>query len=308
MKGVVLANVEGAPGVQTSVNAVLHGKSALEAIEEGIKIVELDGSIRTVGFGGAPNILGEMECDASIMCGETLRTGAVGALKEYVHVISVAREVMERTPHVMLVGEGAALFAKEIGARKGQYLSDEARTDYEKWIEEHVPPELKQQWPNVPLSALVWPSARPDIARGTTCFLVRARDGNWGGGVSTSGWAYKYPGRLGDSPIIGAGMYVDNRYGAAACTNTGEMTIRAGTARAVIAYLKKGAKVEEACYEAVEDLKALKGGYLGSVIIHAMNKEGDVCVVGFGLNGTRSYWYWRDGMEKAETRSVLLVT
>lgn len=307
MTSVVLANGEGAVGMPAAIESVRSGSSALDAIEAGIRVVELDPAVRSAGLGGAPNILGVMECDASIMCGATLRAGAVGALQDYFHAISVARQVMERTPHVMLVGAGAARFAAEIGERKGNLLSDEAKDDYESWIRAHVPAELAAAWPDVPLSPVVWPSADPDTAKGTTCFLVRTQDGNWGGGVSTSGWGYKYPGRLGDSPIIGAGMFVDNRYGAAACTHTGEMTLRAGTARAVVAYLKRGASAEEACREALDDLRHLKGGYRGPVIVHVMDREGTPFVASIGLKESRQYWYWREGMESAECRQVLLL-
>lgn len=307
MTSVVLSNGEGAVGMPAAIDAVRSGQTALDAIEAGIRVVELDPAVRSAGLGGAPNVLGVMECDASIMCGATLRTGAVGALQDYFHAISVARQVMERTPHVMLVGAGAARFAAEIGERKGQLLSDEARAEYEKWIRDHVPPQLGSTWPNVPLAPVVWPSAEPETAKGTTCFLVRTPDRNWGGGVSTSGWGYKYPGRLGDSPIIGAGMYVDNRYGAAACTHTGEMTIRAGTARAVIASLERGASAEAACRDALDDLRYLRGGYLGPVIVHVMDREGAPFVASIGLKDPRQYWYWQEGMEKADCRQVLLL-
>ena len=307
MTCVVLSNGEGAVGMPAAIEAVRNGRSALDALEAGIRVVELDPAVRSAGLGGAPNVLGVMECDASVMCGATLRTGAVGALQDYFHAISVARQVMERTPHVMLVGEGAARFAAEIGERKGNLLSDEAKTDYEAWIRAHVPAALADAWPNVPLSPVVWPSADPETAKGTTCFLVRTPDRNWGGGVSTSGWNYKYPGRLGDSPVIGAGMYVDDRYGAAACTHTGEMTIRAGTARAVIASLKRGASAEEACLEALDDLRYLKGGYLGPVIVHVLDREGTPFVASIGLKDPRQYWFWHEGMAAAECRQVLLL-
>lgn len=293
----ILVNGEGGVGVQTAIDAILSGRSALDAVEAGIRVVELDSSVRTVGFGGAPNILGEMECDASIMCGATFRTGAVGALKDYLHPISVARQVMERTPHVMVVGEGAKIFAAEIGECKANLLSDEARDDYNRWIQEHVP---DSDWQHIALSRLVWSSVNPETARGTTCFLARTNDQLWGGGVSTSGWAYKHPGRLGDSSIIGAGLYVDNRYGAVACTHTGEMTVRAGTARAVIAYLKKGASSEEACLEALDDLRALKGGHLGPVVVHVIDREGTPFVASIGLQDSTPFWFWREGMKNAE--------
>ncbi len=302
MGTVVLTNREGGVGIRTAVDTLAKNGSALDAVEAGIRVVELDPKIRSVGYGGAPNILGNMECDAAIMCGASLRTGAVGALKDYFHAISVARQIMERTPHVMLVGEGAERFAAEIGERKGNLLSAEAKADYERWLKDHITAEALSRWPDVPLAPLVPLPRNFVVAHGTTVFLVRANDGNLAGGVSSSGWAYKYQGRLGDSPIIGAGLYVDNRYGAVACTHTGEMTIRAGTSRAVSAYIKKGATVEEACHEAIDDLRALKGGHIGPVVIQAIDATGTPCVVSLGLEEEIPYWFWTERMKDAECR------
>jgi beta-aspartyl-peptidase (threonine type) len=305
MGAAVLTNGEGGVGIQRAVDTLANNGSALDAVEAGIRVVELNPSVRSVGFGGAPNVLGEMECDAAIMCGATLCTGAVGALKNYFHAISVARKVMDRTPHVMLVGEGAAIFAAEIGEKKGNLLSDEAKADYEQWLKDHVPPDVLMRWPDVSLASLIPGSTDSSTVHGTTAFLVRTNDGNFAGGVSTSGWAYKYPGRLGDSPIIGAGLYVDNRYGAVACTHTGEMTIRAGTSRAVIAYLKKGATLPEACHESLDDLRALKGGHLGPVVVHTMDAAGTPCVVGMGLDKSH-YWFWGEGVTGIERRNAVI--
>jgi len=304
MGSVVLTNGEGGVGIRRAIDTLMNTGSALDAVEAGIRVVELDPKVRSVGFGGAPNILGQMECDASIMCGASLRTGAVGALKNYFHPISVARQVMERTPHVMLVGEGAEIFAAEIGESRGDVLSEEAKADYEQWLKDHIPAEVLSRWPDVPLVSLILLPENHKAAHGTTVFLVRSSDGNLVGGVSTSGWAYKYPGRLGDSPIIGAGLYVDNRYGAVACTHTGEMTIRAGTSRAIIAYIKKGATVKEACHEAIDDLRALKGGHIGRVVIHAIDRAGTPYVVGFGSEEGVSYWFWTEGMKEVECRNA----
>ena len=311
MAAVILANGEGGVGMAEAIGALTGGRSALDAVEAGIRVVERDPSVRSVGVGGAPNILGEMECDAAVMCGSTLRTGAVGALKDYIYAISVARKVMELTPHAMIVGEGGARFAAEAGEEKANLLTDEARGDYEKWFSANVPADLAAKWPGVPLAPLVMQPVRhtrshpaADSAdsppHGTTAFLVRRSDGAMAGGVSTSGWAYKYPGRLSDSCIIGAGLYVDDRYGGAACTHTGEMIIRAGLARAVVTYMKKGATVEEACREAFEDLKSLKGGTIGPVIIHALDRSGNPFVLTTGNDGGIPYWFWREGMSQPE--------
>jgi L-asparaginase len=299
---VLLANGEGGVGVPAAVAALAGGSSALDAVEAGIRLVEADPRVHSVGFNSPPNLLGEMEFDAAAMCGQTLRTGAVGALREHLHAFSVARQVLERTPHVMLVGEGAARFAREIGEPEAEVLAAEARTRHHRWLEEHLSPEQRAAWPEVPLIPVVWQTANSARTGGTTVFLARSAPGHWGGGASTSGWAYKYPGRIGDSAIIGAGLYIDDRYGGAACTHTGEMTIRAGTARAIVAYLKRGASLGEACAEAIDDLRALRGGHLGPVVVHAVDRYGQAQVVSTGLPDGAPYWFWCEGMPQAELR------
>lgn len=305
-EAVILCNGEGAVGLQTAVDTLAGTGSALDAVEAGIRVVESDPSVRSVGFGGVPNILGVMECDASIMCGATLMTGAVGALKHYVYAISVARQVMKRTPHVMLVGEGAERFAAEAGENRSELLSAEAQADYAHWIKQNVPEKVRAQWPNVQLAPLIYQTVHPHNAHGTTAFLIRTENGNFAGGVSTSGWAFKYPGRLGDSALIGAGLYVDNRYGAAACTHTGEMTIRCSTSRSIVLYMKKGASVAEACYEALRDLESLKGGHLGPVVMHAMDVDGDLYVLSTRNADAVPYWFWKERSNEIELgRSVV---
>jgi L-asparaginase len=283
-----------------AVEALRSGRPALDAVELGIRPIELDPNDRSVGVGGWPNLLGQVELDASIMDGRTLRTGAVGALRGFLHPISVARQVMERLPHVFLVGEGAARFAAECGAEAGETLTEESRTGWEAWLRQHVSPDMWAKWPDVPLAPWARLTADPETAGGTTVFLVRDARGDIAAGVSTSGWAFKYPGRLGDSPVIGAGCYADNRYGAAACTGVGELTIRAGTARSVVLYMKMGRSVEEACQEAVSDLRSLTRAYRGSVTIHAVDAQGNPYVVSAGTREDVHYWIWMDGLEAPE--------
>ncbi len=299
---IVLANSEGGVGIAAAVKELQSGRPVLDVIEAGIRPVELDPHVRSVGVGGWPNLLGQIELDASIMDGHTLCTGAVGALRGYLHPISVARQVMERLPHVFLVGEGAARFAAECGAEAGETLTEESRTEWETWLQQHVPPEVWAQWPNVPLAPWARLTADPERTGGTTTFLVRDTDGHIAVGVSTCGWAFKYPGRLGDSPVIGAGCYADNRYGAAACTGMGELTIRAGTARSVVLYMKMGMTVEEACQEAVNDLRSLTRAYRGGVTIHAIDAQGEPYVVYAGPREEVHYWVWMEGMKEPERR------
>jgi L-asparaginase len=307
MAAVLLANDECAAGFGAALDVVRGGGSALDAVEVGIRAVEAETGVDSVGRGGFPNMLGEVECDAAIMCGQTLSTGAVGALKGYLHAISVARAIMEKLPHVMLVGDGASRFAAEMEAREVDMLTPEKRAEYEKWIEDLVGPEGVAKLrgaPKVPrqpgeehqpLTELMKHAVDAQNARGTSIFLARDNDGRLAGGTSSSGWMYKFPGRIGDSAIIGAGLYVDDRYGGAACTRTGEMTIRAGTARAVVAYMKKGATVSEACHEAIDDLEDLKGGYAGPVTIHALDREGNTYVI--TTNSEDGYLYWAQESE-----------
>jgi L-asparaginase len=304
---VILANSEAGVGIAAAAAALQNGRSALDAVELGIRPVELDPHIRSVGVGGWPNLLGQVELDASIMDGRTLRAGAVGALRGFLHPISVARQVMERLPHVFLVGEGAAMFAAECGAETGETLTEEARLEWETWLRQHVPADVWDQWPNVPLAPWARLTTDPETAGGTTTFLVQDAEGDIAAGVSTCGWAFKYPGRLGDSPVIGAGGYADNRYGAAACTGMGELAIRAGTARAVVLYMKMGMSVEEACHEAVNDLWALRRDYRGGVTIHAIDAQGNFYVAAAGRDDV-TYWLWLEGMAAPECRQAIIET
>lgn len=174
------------------------------------------------------------------------------------------------------------------------------------WIDTFVPKEKLGVWPNIPLADLLWPTADPRTARGTTCYLIRNATGELAGGVSTAGWSYKHPGRLGDSSIIGAGLFVDNRYGAAACTHTGEMTIRSSTSRSVVLYMKMGASVKDACHEALNDLRGLKGGHLGPVVIHAIDAHGRPYVLSTGNDGDVPYWVWNSESSEIERRKPAL--
>jgi beta-aspartyl-peptidase (threonine type) len=278
----ILANCEGGVGMHAARAVLESGGAALDAVEAGIRVVEADTSIDSVGRGGAPDLLGVVSCDAAVMDGATGRVGAVGNLRHYLHAVSVAREVMERLPHVFLVSEGAERFARDIGAEQTEMLTEEARGRSERWMAEHAPASARRSLSGEDLVRLAWESSRDKTAGGTVVFLCLDGNGDIAAGTSTSGWAQCYPGRLGDSPVIGAGLYADNRYGACGCTHVGEMTIRACSARSVVLYMKAGASVREACLEAVRDLRSLKGGYLGPVIIHAIDRHGESFVVSTG--------------------------
>lgn len=289
---ILVTNNEGTLGVPTTARMLADKAAALDAIEAGIRLIEADPSVRTVGRGGWANLIGEIELDACLMDGTTLRSGAVGALRDFLHPVSVAREVMRRLPHELLVGEGAARFAREVGAEPAENLIEDSRRVWQEWFDTTLTAAQKAAWPNTDLAALCRHAIDPEVGRDTTVFLAQDATGSICSGTSTSGWAWKYPGRLGDSPIVGAGSYADTRYGAAACTGAGEMTIRCGTARAIVLYMKKGASVADAVMEAVDDMRALKGGLISRVTIHAIDTRGNHSVVAVNGPGNNVYWLW----------------
>ncbi len=295
MAPILVTNSEGKPGVGRTAQMLAQGAGGLDAIEAGIRKVEADTKIRTVGRGGWPNLLGEVELDAAMIDGNTFRGGAVGALKGYLHPISIARAVMEQLPHEMLVGEGAARFAHEIGAETTKNLIPDSERVWSEWFKDKVPAAAREKWPDVPLAELCQQAIDPEKGMDTTVFLSLDGRQEIMAGVSTSGWAWKYPGRLGDSPIIGAGCYADTRFGAAACTGTGEMAIRAGTSRAIVLYMKMGLSLQAAVDEAIDDLRQLKGGLIQRITLHAIDRNGDHRVVAVNAEEQLTYWLWREG-------------
>ena len=301
---ILVTNNEAWPGVARAAQALAAGGRAIDGIEAGIRLVEADERVRTVGRGGWPNILGEVELDAAIMDGDSRRTGAVGALKGYRYPISVARAVLEELPHELLVGEGAARFAHDIGAQQGDNLTDASAAAWRRWVSRNIPAGERLRWPETALAEHCWRGVDPERGRDTTVFLALDAGGSIASGVSTSGWAWKHPGRLGDSPIIGAGSYADSRYGAAACTGAGEMAIRCGTARSVVLCMKAGMSVEEAVTEAAHDLGSLEGGLVSRVTVHAIDADGGYSVAAINAGETLHHWLWRGDDVAPERRPV----
>ena len=246
---IVIASANGNVGMEAAMAALRAGGSALDAVEAGTKAVELNLDDHSVGVGGYPNLLGEVELDASIMEGTTRRAGAVAALREYPHPVSVARAVLEHLPqHLLLAGEGAGRFAAERGFEKMLLLTPEAEEAWRRTIAGAVIEDAAN------LSFRVKLAQDPERTVGTVNFIAQDAQGRIASAVSTSGWAFKYPGRVGDSPLIGAGNYCDDRHGACACTGLGEWAIRAGTARMVVSSLQHGLSLAEACEGGIRDL------------------------------------------------------
>jgi beta-aspartyl-peptidase (threonine type) len=254
---IVVASANGRVGM----DAARAAASALDAVEAGCRAVEDDPADTTVGYGGWPNVAGVVELDASIMDGSARRVGAVAGLRRTRRAITVARRVMEELPHVLLVGEGADAFAAELGFEAEDLLTAEAEAVWRRRVAGLSSAPLRQA------AAL---ATDPERVVGTVNFLALDDGGRMASGVSTSGWAWKYPGRVGDSPVIGAGNYCDGRWGAAACTGAGELAIRATTARTVVAGMQAGLSPSDACAAALEEVLAFDDVPPSRMLLHVV--------------------------------------
>ena len=282
----LVASHNGAVGMDAAWDVLASGGSALDAVEAGTRLVEDEPTDHTVGYSGYPNLLGEVELDASIMDGVTRTAGAVGGLRGYRAAITVARAVMERLPHVLVVGDGGARLAAELGLEAEDLLTPEAERTWRDGIEGRLP---EGSLAATMLSRVASLATDPERAAGTVNFIAVDGSGRMASAVSTSGWAWKYPGRLGDSPVIGAGNYCDARFGAATCTGFGELAIRSGTARSIVAALAAGASLDAACTAAMEDLATLGGVDPGTVIMHLVAVDATGRHVGYSTREGTTY-------------------
>jgi isoaspartyl peptidase/L-asparaginase-like protein (Ntn-hydrolase superfamily) len=238
------------------------GGSAVDAVEKGVRVTEADLTNRSVGVGGRPDRDGHVTLDACIM-DEKSRCGAVAFMEGIAHPISVARAVMESTQHVMLVGEGAEKFAIENGFEQAKMPIPEVKKDWQEWKKENK--DLFK---------------KPTINHenhDTIGMIAMDSKGNLSGACTTSGWAYKMHGRVGDSPIIGAGLFVDNEVGAATSTGLGEAIIRVSGSSMVVELMRHGYTPLDACKEVVNriikkhsDLSNLQCGFI------AIDKKGNI--------------------------------
>ncbi len=238
------------------------GGKALDAVEAGVRVTESDLTNRSVGVGGRPDRDGHVTLDACIM-DEQSRCGSVAFLEGIAHPISVARAVMEKTQHVMLVGEGARKFAIEQGFETAKTPLPEVKKEWKKWRDENkdlfIKPRINHE------------------NHDTIGLIAMDKNGDLSGACTTSGWAYKLHGRVGDSPIIGAGLFVDNEVGAATATGLGEAIIRIAGSHTVVELMRHGYSPQKACEEAVKrilakhkDLTNLQCCFL------AIDKEGNI--------------------------------
>lgn len=226
----------GVPANAKAIEVVESGGSSLDAVEQGVMLVESDPKISSVGLGGWPDRDGHVTLDASIMnaAGDS---GSVCFLEGFEHPISIARKVMEETPHVLLAGEGAAQFALEQGFEEIDLLTPEAKKAWEKW---------KKKSKYEPII---------NIENHDTIGMIGLHNGELAGSCTTSGMAFKMHGRVGDSPIIGAGLYVDGEVGGCAATGLGEYVLKSLTSFLVVELMRQGIRPEEACKQALLRIK-----------------------------------------------------
>lgn len=252
-----------------------NGK-ALDAVEQGVWVPEADEKNQSVGYGGLPDRDGKVTLDACIM-DENGNIGAVLALEHIKHPISVARKVMEKTPHVMLAGDGALQFALEQGFKKENLLTPASEKAWKEWL------KTAKYEPVMNIENKLYDKVAPQKLPGnqynhdTIGMIAMDAKGNLSGACTTSGMAYKLHGRIGDSPIIGAGLYIDNEVGGATSTGVGEEVVRTVGSFLVVELMRQGYTPEDACKEAVmqiikkkpETAKNIQVGFL------AMNKKGE---------------------------------
>jgi len=253
------------PFGQTAVKAaaplLADGKPALDAALAGAQAVEDDPTVFFVGYGGLGNAVGTVQLDACVMDGKTLACGGVAALENVRHAAAVARRVMEKTPHVLLVGQGAQQFAIQEGFPLETLLTPESVAEWEK----------RRPKPKTP--------DKPPEGHDTVTVLALDRRGRLGGVCSTSGLPHKLPGRVGDSPLIGAGLYVDDEAGAAGGTGVGEEIIRVGGSHLIVEAMRAGKGPQEACELAIRKVNQVavrRGVHPAQVSFLALDVKGRV--------------------------------
>jgi len=271
-KNIVVSSANGLRACERAISLLKSGADTLDAVVAGVNINEEDPADSSVGYGGLPNEEGVVELDSSVMHGPSRRAGAVGGVRTVKTPSKVAKLVLERTDHIMLVGEGADRFARAQGFKAEELLTDKSRIAWLVWKESlrdaeghnnwgeglDAPPRekmasLRERFPGVDDQTLAWAW---DVARnppwGTINCLALNTKGEMSGVTTTSGLAWKIPGRVGDSPIIGAGLYVDQDVGAAGSTGRGEENIRIAGAHTIVENMRRGMSPKDAVLDALK--------------------------------------------------------
>ncbi len=288
----------GKQGIQVAWDMVTKGADPLDAAVAGVQIVELNPHDQSVGLGGLPNEEGVVQLDASVMHGPTKRAGSVGALEDVAEAAAVAKAVMDYTDHIMLVGAGAKKFALELGFKAQNLLTEESRLDWLRWKSRQNPGD---NWLDLPAKPVPPAKARPlheesqsnahiyydaygvPYTYGTINMDVVTATGDIASVTTTSGLSWKIPGRVGDSPIVGAGQYCDNDVGAAGSTGRGEANIKVCGAFLAVEFMRQGMSPEQALIKVMERVIAMtekrllndKGRPYFQLQYYAVNKKGE---------------------------------
>ncbi len=264
IKPIVLATWDVANATSRAWEVLKEGATSLDAVEQGVMVEEADENNQTVGKGGRPDRDGQVTLDACIMDKDG-NCGSVVYLKNIVHAVSVARKVMEETPHVMLAGDGAEKFAYEQGFPKEDLLTARSRQEWEEWK------KTSQYKPIINIEN-----------HDTIGMLAIDSKGDISGACTTSGMAYKIAGRVGDSPIIGAGLFVDNEVGGATATGVGEEVVRTVGSFLIVELMRQGKSPQEACEIAVKRIVAKNPGYrdfqVGFIALNKKGETGGYCI------------------------------
>lgn len=281
----VVSSANGLRGVARAYEMIMGGADTLDAVIAGVNIQELDPDDTSVGLGGLPNADGVVQLDASCMHGPTHKAGAVAALEGIKNPAAVALEVLKRTDHVLLVGEGAKRFALRMGFAEENLLSDRAREAWLRWKASLSPEDdwLNPEQMDIEDDEQAFLEGRVPFTWGTIHCSALNADGDLGATTTTSGLSWKIPGRVGDSPLVGAGMYVENDIGAAGATGRGEAVIQNCAAFAVVREMERGTPPTAACLAVLERMarntrqkrllnEAGEPNY--SVVLYAVRKDG----------------------------------
>lgn len=297
----VVSSGNGIRATAKAMDMIKSGGDPLDAVIAGVNIVEDDPNDMSVGYGGLPNAEGVVELDSSVMYGPTHGAGAVASLQNIKNPSRVARLVMEKTPHVLLVGRGALEFAKAQGFKEENLLTDKAREMWLKWKKDQAG---KEAWPPPAASGHAGTTESFMMTYGTINCIALDAAGRLAGVTTTSGLSWKLPGRVGDSPIIGAGLYVDNEIGAAGSTGLGEANLRTCASFRIVDLMGRGVSPEQACLKVCEEVsrkmtldprwRDKDGRPNFGLHFYALNKKGDFGSAGIYEGGKYAV---HDGVE-----------
>ena len=280
----------GKPAVDRAADVFHGGGSLMDAVEKGINVPEDDPNVTSVGYGGLPNEEGVVELDAAIMDGTLHRAGSVCALHSIKNPISVARQVIEKTRHTTLAGEGAYQFALKMGFKPMQLLTPQS---LQKWLDWKKQPNHDQFW--------ITPENHDTIG-----FVATDGKGHVVSGCSTSGLAWKIHGRVGDSPLIGCGVYADDNVGAASATGDGDLMTNYCTSVSIVHNMARGASPQDACVELMQHMaKTDPKNRSAFVCVIAINNRGAIGAASMNAPPKFQYALWSNGQSQMVNSPVV---